>query len=155
MDRGFRVLPRKTGGERMPGDTVIVRKTIDAPASEVWSALTTPEIIKKYFFGSEVETDWAEGSPIVFRGEYDGRRYEDRGRIRDVEDQKSLSFTHWSEMSGKPDSPENYATVTYDLKKLGGKTEVKVTQTNCMGDAEQTKKNWRMVLDGLKKTVEH
>ena len=139
----------------MASDTVTVRKTIDAPAGEVWAALTTPETIKQYFFGSEVETDWEEGSPIVFRGEYEGRRYEDKGEIRDVEEEKSLSFTHWSEMSGKPDSPENYATVTYDLKNLGGKTEVKVTQTNCMGEEEQTKKNWRKVLGGLKKTVEH
>jgi uncharacterized protein YndB with AHSA1/START domain len=139
---------------RMSGETVTVRKTIDAPAAEIWAALTTPETIRQYFFGSEVETDWEEGSPIVFRGEYEGRRYEDKGKIRDVKEEKSLSFTHWSEMSGKPDAPQNYATVTYDLKKLGPKTEVKVTQTNCM-DAEQTKKNWRMVLDGLKKTVEH
>ena len=139
----------------MSGETVTVRKTIDAPAAEIWAALTTPETIRKYFFGSEVETAWEEGSPIVFRGEYQGRRYEDKGEIRDVKEEKSLSFTHWSEMSGKPDTPENYATVTYDLKKLGPKTEVKVTQTNCMGDAEQTRKNWRMVLDGLKKTVEH
>jgi uncharacterized protein YndB with AHSA1/START domain len=139
----------------MSGDTVTVRKTIDAPADEVWAALTTPETIKQYFFGSEVETDWEEGSPIVFRGEYEGKTYEDKGEIQEVEEEKSLSFTHWSEMSGKPDSPENYATVTYGLKKLGSKTEVKVTQTNCTGEAEQTKKNWRKVLDGLKKTVEH
>ena len=139
----------------MSGETVTVRKTIDAPAAEVWAALTTPETIKQYFFGSEVETDWEEGGAITFRGEHEGKRYEDHGEIREVAEEKSLSFTHWSEMSGKPDRPENYATVTYDLKKLGGKTEVKVTQTNCMGDAEQTKKNWRMVLDGLKKTVEH
>jgi uncharacterized protein YndB with AHSA1/START domain len=140
---------------RMAGDTITVRKTIDAPADEVWAALTTPETIKQYFFGSDVETDWAKGSPIVFRGEYEGQTYEDKGEIQEVEEEKSLSFTHWSEMSGKPDSPENYATVTYDLKKLGSKTEVKVTQKNSMGEAEQTKKNWRKVLDGLKKTVEH
>lgn len=62
----------------MSGDTVTVRKTIDAPAEEVWAALTTPETIKHYFFGSEVETDWEEGSPIVFRGEYEGRRGQGR-----------------------------------------------------------------------------
>lgn len=138
----------------MSGETVTVQKTIDAPAAEVWAALTTPETIKKYFFGSDVDTDWEKGSPITFRGEFEGKAYEDRGKIRSIEEGKSLSFTHWSEMSGKPDAPENYATVTYGLKKLGPKTEVRVTQTNC-GDAEQTKKNWRKVLDGLKKTVEH
>lgn len=70
----------------MSGETVTVRKTIDAPASEVWSALITPETIKQYFFGSEVETDWEEGSPITFRGEYEGKHYEDKGEIRDVEE---------------------------------------------------------------------
>jgi uncharacterized protein YndB with AHSA1/START domain len=135
--------------------TVTVQRTIEAPASDVWAALTTPETIKEYFFGSNVETDWREGSPIVWRGEYEGKHYEDRGEICEVEQEKLLSFTHWSDMSGKPDRPENYATVTYDLKEKNGRTKVKVTQTTSKGHEEETKKNWNMVLDGLKKTVEH
>ena len=138
----------------MAGETVTVQRTIGAPASDVWAALTTPEQIKEYFFGSEVETDWEEGHPIKFRGEYKGQAYEDKGEIKQVDKEHSLSFTHWSEMSGKPDEPENYATVTYALREKDGRTEVKVTQTNC-GDASETKKNWKAVLNGLKKTVEH
>ena len=53
-----------------------------------------------------------------------------------------------------PDEPENYANVTYALREKDGRTEVKVTQTNC-GDASETKKTWSAVLDELKKTVEH
>jgi uncharacterized protein YndB with AHSA1/START domain len=121
----------------------------------VWAALTTPETIREYFFGSDVETNWAPGSPIRWRGEFQGRRYEDHGEIRNIDPERSMTFTHFSSMSGKPDSPENYATVTYDLKEKGGRTDVKVTQKNCMGELEQTRKNWAMVLDGLKKTVEH
>jgi uncharacterized protein YndB with AHSA1/START domain len=139
----------------MAKDTVTVQRTIEAPASEVWAALTTPETIKTYFFGSDVETDWEPGSPITWRGEYEGKSYEDKGEIQDIEPERSMTFTHYSSMSGKPDRPENYATVTYDLKEKGDKTEVKVTQENCMGELEQTRKNWSMVLDGLKKTVEH
>lgn len=139
----------------MPEDTVTVRKTIDAPAAEVWSALTTPRTIKKYFFGSEVESDFRPGSPIVWRGDHEGKHYEDKGEIQAVEPERSLTFTHYSKMSGKPDKPENYATVTYGLEKKGDQTEVTVTQKNCMGHEEETRKNWSMVLDGLKKTVEH
>ena len=35
-----------------PNFTAHARTTINAPASKVWEALTTPEIIKKYFFGT-------------------------------------------------------------------------------------------------------
>jgi uncharacterized protein YndB with AHSA1/START domain len=139
----------------MARDMVTVQRTIEAPASEVWAALTTPETIKEYFFGSEVETDWEPGSAITWRGEYKGKPFEDKGEIQDIDLEKSMTFTHYSSMSGKPDRPENYAIVTYDLKDKGDTTEVTVTQENCMGEKEQTRKNWSMVLDGLKKTVEH
>ena len=138
----------------MAGETVTVQRIISAPASEVWAALTTPEQIKQYFFGTDVDTDWEEGHPIKFHGDYKGRHFEDKGEVKEVEEGRCLSFTHWSEMSGKPDTPENYATVTYALREKDGRTEVKVKQTNC-GDADETKKNWKAVLNGLKKTVEH
>jgi uncharacterized protein YndB with AHSA1/START domain len=31
--------------------------TIQAPMAKVWEHLTRPELIKKYFFGTQVETD--------------------------------------------------------------------------------------------------
>ncbi len=40
-----------------------VTTTIKAPSSKVWEALTKPEIIKQYFFGTNTETDWKPGSP--------------------------------------------------------------------------------------------
>ena len=42
--------------------------TINAPASKVWDALTNPDLIKQYLFGTEVTTDWQVGSPITYRG---------------------------------------------------------------------------------------
>jgi uncharacterized protein YndB with AHSA1/START domain len=42
--------------------------TIAAPVEKVWDALTRPELIKQYFFGTETETDWTPGNPIYFRG---------------------------------------------------------------------------------------
>ncbi len=58
---------------------------IRVSASKVWEALTTPEIIKKYFFGSDIVTDWQEGHPIFYKGEWQGRAYEDKGVILKVE----------------------------------------------------------------------
>src|ERR687897_2681922 len=87
--------------------------TIDAPASKVWEALTTPDLIRRWFFGVDTETDWAEGSPIVHRGEYKGRPYEDKGTILKVDPGLLLVHTHWSPVSGLADSPENYQEVSW------------------------------------------
>jgi uncharacterized protein YndB with AHSA1/START domain len=46
--------------------------TIDKPVANVWHALVTPETIKRYMFGATVVSDWKEGSPIVWKGEWQG-----------------------------------------------------------------------------------
>ncbi len=48
--------------------------SINAPITVVWEALTTPEVIKRWFFGVDTETDWKPGGPIVHRGEYQGNK---------------------------------------------------------------------------------
>ena len=48
--------------------------TINAPVERVWDALVNPGIIKQYMFGTEVVSDWEEGSPIVWKGEWQGKK---------------------------------------------------------------------------------
>ena len=50
--------------------------TIDAPKSEVSDALTKPEKVKQYIHGTNLTTDWKEGSPISWKGEWKGKAYE-------------------------------------------------------------------------------
>ncbi len=130
--------------------------TIHAPASKVWEALTRPELIKQYLFGSEVVTDWKVGSPIYYRGEWQGRPYEDKGTVLDVQPQKRLVSTHWSPLAGMPDIPENYHTVTYLLSEHDGATDVTIKQDNNASEEEKmhSEQNWQMVLAGLKKLLE-
>ena len=130
--------------------------TINAPASKVWEALTKPEIIKQYFFDTNVVTDWKVGNHIYYRGEWQGKSYEDKGVILKFEPEKLLVSTHWSPLSGVPDIPENYHTVTYSLSPRGGTTEVTLTQDNNASEEEKThsEQNWNMVLAGLKKLLE-
>jgi uncharacterized protein YndB with AHSA1/START domain len=137
---------------------IVAKAEIDvaAPASDVWEALIDPKLIAKYFFGSQVKTDWQPGSPIVWKGEYEGKSYEDKGEILDVEPNRRLRVTHFSPMTGLPDKPENYHTVTYDLDEQDGGTHVTLSQDNngSEEEAERSTANWEMVLSGLKKTVE-
>jgi uncharacterized protein YndB with AHSA1/START domain len=129
---------------------------IDAPRGEVWTALTDPEQIEKYMFGSQVVTDWQPGSPIVWKGEYEGKTYEDKGEIVEVEPERRLKVTHFSPLSGQEDVPENYHTVLYELEKDGEKTRVSLTQDNNSSAeaAEHSKGNWEKMLAGLKEVVE-
>ena len=131
--------------------------TIQASRDEVWEALTDPEKVKEYMHGAEMSTDWKKGSPIVWKGEWKGRSFEDKGTVLAVEPKKLLSYTHWSPMGGSEDKPENYHTVTYDLAGEDGKTTLTLTQDNnpTQEEADQmAQNNWGPVLEGLKETVE-
>ncbi len=130
--------------------------TIHAPTSRVWDALTDPELIKQYFFGSDIVTDWKVGSPIYYRGEWEGRSYEDKGTVLEFQPSQRLVATHWSPLSGVPDIPENYHTVTYVLDEHDGSTTVTILQDHNASeeDVKHSEQNWQMVLAGLKKLVE-
>jgi uncharacterized protein YndB with AHSA1/START domain len=106
--------------------------------------------------GSRVETDWRPGSPITWSGEYEGRAYQDKGEIVEVQPRHRLIVTHFSPLSGQPDEQENYHTVRYELDEHGGRTHVSLTQDNngSPDEAEHSARNWKMMLDGLKKVVE-
>lgn len=130
--------------------------TIRAPIAKVWEALVTPEIVKRYMFGTTVVSDWKKGSSIVWKGEWQGKPYEDRGVIREVKPPNTLHFTHSSPLSNKPDVPENHHTVTVELREGSGGTELSLTQENNSTDDERARseKNWNSMLEGLKKIVE-
>jgi uncharacterized protein YndB with AHSA1/START domain len=129
---------------------------IDAAPKQVWAALTDPEQIKEYMFGSQVETDWKEGSPIVWKGEYEGKEYEDKGEIVEIEPQRRLKVTHFSPLSGAEDRPENYHTLLYELEERGARTRVSLSQDNNPSEdaAEHSRANWQKMLAGLKQVVE-
>ena len=126
--------------------------TIDAGKDEVWKALTTPETIKKYMFGADTETDWQPGSPITWKGEWEGKPFEDTGEIIANESEKRLQYSH---KSGK-DPSGNIHTVTYELSGTDNETTVTVTQDNNPDQKtlESSTQNWQTMLDGLKKAVE-
>src|SRR5262245_26314307 len=103
---------------------------IGVPTDRVWTALVTPEAIKKYFFGTNVISDWKEGSPIVWKGEWQGKAYEDKGTILKFAPGRTLQFTHFSPLSGLADKAENYHTVTIELADEGTATRVALSQDN-------------------------
>ncbi len=121
----------------------------------VWNALTNAEIVKQYFFGSDQVTDWKVGSPIYFRGEYEGKSYEDKGIVQEYVPNKKLSFSYLSSWNALEDKPENYLLVQYEVKEVPEGTELTITQSNYDEEkAKHSAENWKIVIDGLKKIVE-
>ena len=139
-------------------NTLIARATItiNAPASRVWEALMDPELIKQYLFGADVISDWKEGSPIIYKGTYQGKAYEDKGAVLKTEPEKLLIMTHWSPLSGTTDSPENYHKVSYELVTENSTTQLTITQDNNSNAEEQAQNAsfWQTVLEGIKKLLE-
>lgn len=138
---------------KIRGRTSII---INASADKVWEALTTPEIIKEYFFGTDAVSDWKVGSPIIFKGEWEGKHYEDKGTILNAEPNKLFRYSYWSSMSGIEDKPENYLTITYEVTEENNNTTLTVTQENIPDEKmkEHSEQNWKKVLADLKKLLE-
>jgi uncharacterized protein YndB with AHSA1/START domain len=129
---------------------------IDAPVAVVWDAIVNPAVIKGYMFGTEVVTDWKEGSPIVWKGVWKDKPYEDKGEILVLVPQNTLQVTHFSPLSGEADVPENYHTLTYEVTREGEGTRVSLTQDNNKDETEveHSKTMWENMLQGMKRTVE-
>jgi uncharacterized protein YndB with AHSA1/START domain len=129
---------------------------INASPAKVWEAVTSNELRKKWFFGVDTATDWTVGGPIVHRGEYQGQSYVDKGTILAFEPEKLLVHSHWSSVSGVPDAPENYQTVSWVLSEQAGQTKLTVTDDNIRSeDAQATSDQaWEAALSALKEVAE-
>jgi uncharacterized protein YndB with AHSA1/START domain len=129
---------------------------INAPRQRVWQALVDPDAIHQYMFGTQVLSDWQEGSAIIWKGEWQGKPYEDKGTILQLKPEHTLQYSHFSPLSGVPDKPENYHTVTIELSASQNQTLVSLAQDHNSTEEERlhSEQNWEMMLAGLKKFVE-
>ena len=138
--------------------------TIDAPASKVWNALVNPEQTKKYMFGCEAISDWRKGSQLLWKGQHEGKEMVFvKGSIVDIQPERYLAYTVIDPNSTIEDIPENYLTVTYELKPENGKTAFTVTQGDYATVAEGERRfkessnngeGWNPLLVEIKKLVE-
>lgn len=139
----------------MTNRTVSASVDIEATPDQVWHALTDPDLIQQYFFGTRVDSTWEPGSPITWSGEYDGHRYRDHGEVLEVRPPERLVVTHFSPLSGQEDVPENHHRMSYRLTRDGDQTRVTLEQDNTPPDSvEEFRSNWETVLGKLKELVE-
>lgn len=128
---------------------------IHAPVEKVWDALTNPEIVQQYFFGTTLITNWKVGDDIVFQGEWEGQQYKDVGKVLEYVHNEKLAYSYLSNWSGKEDKPENYLWICYEVRSIDNHTALTISQTNYDEErAKHSEGNWAGIIDGLKKIVE-
>jgi len=129
---------------------------INASSDKVWQAITNPAMVKEWFFGTTVESNWEAGSSIIFWGEWNGQPYEDKGVIKKIETNKLLEYTHLSSRTGQADASENYEIIQFVLSDDEGRTTLTIHEDNLPSTEARDKSLglWKMVLERLKKVVE-
>ncbi len=131
---------------------------INASSGEVWKSITTPVLMKEWLYDTPVEviSDWKESSPLIFKGTWHNKPYEDKGNIVGLEPESRFSYSYWSHLSQLPDEPENYTVIEFRLEPVNDKTLLTLTQSNFLTDTLYRHFNfyWTLTLDRLKKTTE-
>jgi uncharacterized protein YndB with AHSA1/START domain len=139
--------------------------SIKASADKVWDALVNPAQTKKYMFGCEAISTWTPESPLLWKGQHDGKEMVFvKGEIVRIVPGKFLAYTTFDPNNRAiEDLPENYVVVTYSLSEKNGETLLEVTQGDfsMVADGERRYKEtynngegWNPVLVEIKKLVE-
>ncbi len=135
--------------------------TLNVETAKVWEALTKPEMIKKYMSGTEVISDWKEGSPILWVGTSEGEeRVMVKGSIEKMEVGKLIQFSTIDLDAEYTDIPSNYVKAIYELTPKLGKTLLSVTQGDYSRVEDGRKRfveadgGWNRTLNALKTYIE-
>ncbi len=101
---------------------------ISAPVTTVWRALVEPEAVAQYFHGTSLTADWHVGGRITWSGEWKGNAYVDEGEVLEYDPPHSLSYSHWSPLSGTENASDTRHVISYGLAADGEGTVLTLTQ---------------------------
>lgn len=137
---------------------LIVSKTIaiSRPREVVWRVLTEPGSVKQYLYGADLVTDWTVGNAVIFRGEFQGHAWQDKGTVLEYEPPRRLQYSYYSGSCGLDDRPEHYATVTYQIDETSDGTVLAVQQQGYPNEESRSSSDsgWDGVLGQIKSLAE-
>jgi uncharacterized protein YndB with AHSA1/START domain len=135
--------------------------TIHAPPSEVWQALTDPDLMKQWMaepvMRLEIFTDWKIGSQIIVKGHHNNVDFENKGTVLEFEPNSILRHSHLSSVSRLPDEAENYTVIEFRLARVEGDSTLLTVRTSNF-PSEPIFKHWefywRVTIEVVKRFVE-
>jgi uncharacterized protein YndB with AHSA1/START domain len=130
---------------------------LNAPIQKVWTALTDPQIVKQWQYGSELITDWKVGSDIRFSAEWEGKVFEQWGKILEFIPNKMLKYSLFAPRPDLEDKPENYFTMTYKVTSNNGHIKLEIVQEDNRKGAVQNEPQdeENPILKNLKSIIEN
>jgi uncharacterized protein YndB with AHSA1/START domain len=127
---------------------------IRSPRERVWTALTTPDFITRYWFGMNVACDFRAGSS--WRLTFEDGRVADQGEILEAEPPSRLVI-HW-EHAWRPElAAEGPARCTFTLAEEGRATKLTVLHEIDKPESkliEAVSGGWPKILSNLKSLLE-
>lgn len=110
---------------------------INASKQRVWDTLTQPALVKLWQYGSDLLTTWETGSEIRFRTEWDGKVFEQWGKVLEVKPAELIRYSLFAPRPDLEDKPENYFVMHYVLTEEGGQTKLEIIQEDNRPGAKQ------------------
>jgi uncharacterized protein YndB with AHSA1/START domain len=130
--------------------------TINTTPQKVWDALTKPELVQLWQYGSRLQTTWNVGESIKFTTEWEGTTFEQWGIVLEYTPTTQLRYSLYAPRPDLEDKPENYFEMIYFLESKNEHTCLKIIQEdnrpNAVQEAEQGEEN--PVLKMLKQVAE-
>jgi uncharacterized protein YndB with AHSA1/START domain len=121
---------------------------------KLWAALTTPEFVRQYWFGSTVECAWKKGSP--WKLSYPDGRITDTGEILDIDPPRRMVIRWQNEW--KPElQAEGPSRCTIELEPTGGAVKLTITHEIDRPDSKlivAVSGGWPKVISNLKSLLE-
>ena len=137
----------------MAKSTFVYVTYIRTTPEKLWSALTTTEVIKQYWFGMRLDSDWKVGSTWRF---YSDRGLMDSGEILESVSPKRLVRSWLCEW--KPEfKAEGSSRCVYEIEPIGVSVKLEVTHSIERRDSrfiEAVSESWPMCMSNLKSLLE-
>ena len=130
--------------------------TINATKQRVWDALTKPELVKLWQYGSDLATTWEVGSKIEFVTKWEEKEFKQWGTVLDFSPPDKLSYNLFAPGPGLEDKSENYFIMKYVLTESGDNTRLEIIQEDNRPNAvqEPPQGDENPILQAIKKLAE-
>jgi len=148
---------KKKASKATAKEKLTIKESIQIKASPhaVWNAITNPQMTRKYFFNTDVESDWHKGGVIQYRD--NGGHIVVHGEIKTIEPGKSLEL----QIDVPVKDGVQHTTVKYNLEKSEHGTLLSISDGDFRGieggtvKYRQSVKGWKQALEGMKGVLEN